>query len=169
MVVGLIQLAHKMSRTPSQPPSVPCFSCCSFSFSRLLCPVSCRFLCHSTPAPVSLILSVCIFLVTNVARPKSRFYERILLFVASCPSPLFCLLCICFIFTYLHFLFALRQSLVGPLRALYGSGWAKVGQGQGHDVCASIKIVSYALACIFSCYSMYNSFLQYNSLSRMTV
>lgn len=69
MVVGLIQLAHKMSRALST------ISNFSFPFLRLSSPSS-SFWARTLP--------VCIFfvyiLVTNVAGPKSRFYERILLF-----------------------------------------------------------------------------------------
>jgi len=47
MVVGLIQLAHKMSRTPSQPPSVACSLLLLLLFPVASCAILLRLLCLS--------------------------------------------------------------------------------------------------------------------------
>lgn len=113
MVVGLIQLAHKMSRAPAHANSTPP--------PRLPVPF---FATLSLFSALSLSLSVCVFSVTNVARPKSRFYERIGFFCLPLPAaPRHCFVYYVFV-SFLHTYFFVRSIshssplsllLVGPL------------------------------------------------------
>lgn len=112
MVVGLIQLAHKMSRAPAHASSTPP--------PRLPVPFFATLSLFS-----ALSLSVCVFSVTNVARPKSRFYERIGFFCLPLPAaPRHCFVYyvfVSFLHTYFfvrsisHFLILCLCLLVGPL------------------------------------------------------
>lgn len=96
MVVGLIQLAHKMSRAPAHASSTPP--------PRLPVPFFATLSLFS-----ALSLSVCVFSVTNVARPKSRFYERIGFFCLSLPAaPRHCFVYYVFV-SFLHTYFFVRS------------------------------------------------------------
>lgn len=134
MVVGLIQLAHKMSRALSPVLShVPLASCAILCYALLS--TSCSLSLFSL---LSLSPSVCVFSVTNVARPKSRFYERIAFFCLLLP-PLapprpahHCFVYyvfVSFLHTYFFFLSApLLLSLVAPL------SWQQPEEEEGKEL-----------------------------------